>query len=144
MARPGEAVDTVRSATLLQSALPALQGRAEKIRTGIENIETVRDELAGERADHVVELTRLQDEARNLSALKSRRQTLRGSLIAQADRESTKISGLAAEAKTLRDLLDRIKRTESANAAAGAAGRSLLGAQSFASARGMLPPPDRV
>lgn len=141
LARPGKAVDTVRSATLLQSAIPELQRRAANIRTNIEKIETVRDELAGERADHVAGLAQMQEETRDLSRLKSRRQVLRRSLVAQAGRVTTKIDTLAAEARTLRDLLDRIRRTGSATAVGNVGG--LSGAQSFASARGTLPAPAR-
>lgn len=142
MARPEEAVNTVRSATLMKEALPALRVQAENIRVSMDEIEALRGTLQVERDSLTAELQDLQSRVASLDRVKKRRETLRRKLVANANQETKRVKTLTAEAETLRGLIEKIERQRKAAPDKGP-DLSVPGGQAFASARGELVTPAR-
>jgi septal ring factor EnvC (AmiA/AmiB activator) len=141
LVKPGKATDAVRSAAALSQALPELQRQAKAIRQEIEELDRLRQSLSEERRALDAGLSALAAEVTDLDRLKRRRETKRGTLLAQASAESKRIERLAQQAKDLRGLIARLQEDSARHA--GKSGEAIPGARSFASARGSLALPAR-
>ena len=146
--RPGEAVDSLRSAALMRELTPRLRAEARELADSIERIagleaelETERDRLQSRQADIDTERATLED-------LRAARERERETLLSRAEAEAKRVESLAAEADSLASLIARIEEARRAAAARAAAAR-LLSRQAeddmpnLADVRGRLPLPAR-
>lgn len=109
IALPETPTDTVRSALLLQTAIPAVEARAQELRDELDSLRNLREQIARHRQSLIEAKGRLDSDHQRLAALLDRKnQFLRET---EAGRQSAedRIARLAAQAKDLHDLMDRIE-----------------------------------
>ena len=111
---PGDPNDVIRSGLLLRTAVPQIEEQTKALRNHLAEIAALRGEMATKRDElqtASVALGREQDRLADLAAAKKRalKQT-------ESARKSTerRIAKLAAEAKSLKDLLERLNRNATA------------------------------
>lgn len=156
--RPGEAVNTLRSAGLLRHILPELQQRAEMIREDMTELQKIRADIRTERRELNVALSQLVNSQTSMDQLVDERRRKYNELEASTRRERAQLRVFAAKAKTLQELIQKIEqrarvRAQAAREAARLANQPLRrpppiaaipkGTGSFASAKGALPLPAR-
>jgi len=107
---PGAPVDTVRSAMLLRVAIPAIEIRAAKLHEELDGLATLRREIAVQRNEMALTGQALQDERERLAALIQRKSEARAETAAEQQAALDRAAAMAAEAKDLRELLDRVER----------------------------------
>ncbi|MHA1600349.1 MAG: peptidoglycan DD-metalloendopeptidase family protein [Alphaproteobacteria bacterium] len=107
---PAAPVDTVRSAMLLRVAIPAIEIRAAALRKELESLATLRREIAVQRNDLATTGQALLGERERLSALIQRKSNARTEMTVEQQAALDRAANMAAEAKDLRDLLERVER----------------------------------
>lgn len=141
--RPAEAVETVRSASLLTTALPEIEKKTELMRQDLAELNQMKETLLSEQDNHRVALANLLGQTKNLERLQKEKLTLYSGFLEDAGQEEARMKALAKSAKDMRSLIDKLEEELKR------AGPSLLptppipeGA-SFAKAKGALPYPAR-
>lgn len=141
--RPAEAVETVRSASLLTTALPEIEKKTELMRQDLAELNQMKETLLSEQDNHRVALANLLGQTKNLERLQKEKQNLYSGFLEDAGQEEARMKALAKSAKDMRSLIDKLEEELKR------AGPSLLptppipeGA-SFAKAKGALPYPAR-
>jgi septal ring factor EnvC (AmiA/AmiB activator) len=105
-------VDTIRTAKLMASAIPALDGQAAELARDLDDLQVLRDRRERERESTVSAAAHLAQEREALKELIERRAAL------QADNESllqsanARLQHLSQEARDVRDLLQRLAREQ--------------------------------
>lgn len=115
--RPGAPLQTAQTAMLLESMLPAVTKRAEKLSADLERLRTIRQSLDSDKADLLARRKELEEKSAKMASLIKQREQLYNeteSERAQADRTVKK---LASEARNIRDLMARLQAEEEAKAA---------------------------
>jgi septal ring factor EnvC (AmiA/AmiB activator) len=112
LVRPGAAIDTARSATLLKLVVPQLETQTAALRKDIDDLAVVKDKLDTERETYRIELASLTADRKTLDALRLSREAKRSQLLERADDESEKAQALAAEARDVKQLLERLEKAE--------------------------------
>lgn len=161
--RPGKAINTLRTASLLKALQPELKHRAEIIEDGLEELKDVRQQITKERTELKELLSALTSEQIELNRLLSDRRQKQEKLRQATRDERQKLKQFAAQAKNLEDLIARIEReAQEREKAARAAALRLAekphsskksarlkldslptGIKSFLQAKGTLPLPAR-
>lgn len=161
--KPGEAIDTLRTSSLLRVILPDLQNRAIILQEDLSELNSVRKGIIQENSELRAELTKLVIANDDIDKLLDRRLARQKDLEYSTEQERTKLRSFAENAEDLQDLIEKIEREialrdEAAERAVeslrdrprssstGAAIASIPmpeGAMSFASAKGNLPLPAR-
>ena len=118
LALPQSPVDTVRSALLLKTAVPIIEARAASLKFELDRLARVRAALVTQRRAIAEAKVRLEEHRSEVAAAVEHERELYGRTEAAAQSGETKIAELTAEAKDLRDLLDRIEAAERARAEA--------------------------
>ncbi len=113
---PSTPVDTVRSAMLLRVAIPAIEQRAATLRRELEDLASLRREIAAQRNQLAVTGQALLDERERLSDLIQRKSEARAATTAEQQAALESAARMAAEAKDLRDLMERVEREAQAQA----------------------------
>ena len=134
-ATPGEALalaprpplDTVRGALLMARAVPPLEARSTGLRQEIDALEASRRDIAAAEAQQADERQALSGEEARIAQLVARKTALRDTAARTAEDSGKRLVALAAEASSMRDLIDRIeaerrKAEEERAAPQGAAG----------------------
>ncbi len=166
LARPDEAIDTARSASLLANALPELKKEAEAIKTALSEIQSTRLQMDEKKDQLSATLAASVEDKRVLDEFLDRRKQRFQALQSNANELDTKLKRLARNAATLKALLlkleeDKIERAKAAEDAAERLARrnrseqrqqnltapsadieSLTGKR-FAEVKGRMPPPVR-
>ena len=109
LVQPLSPVEVMRSSILLRGSVHSLEGRAEIIRQGIEDINAQRTEIAAridELASKNETLNRQQLELQKLSRQKN---DLYGKLSTQSQEAKEKATQLASQANNIRDLLEKLE-----------------------------------
>lgn len=141
--RPAEAVETVRSASLLTMTLPEIEKKTETLRLDLADLAALKAALAEEQVRHRQTLDLLQIRTGELEALQKEKQALYADFLKGASQETVRREALAREAKDLRSLIEKLEN-ELKNS-----NRQLLptppipASTSFAKAKGTLPYPAR-
>ena len=141
--RPAEAVETVRSASLLTATLPEIEKKTALMRAGLEELNTLKSKLAAEQTTYRDNLETLQGERLGLEALQREKRALYADYLRGVSQEEDRTKALAREARDLRSLIEKLEQ-ELRNAA-----RQTLPTPpmppgtSFAGAKGVLPFPAR-
>jgi septal ring factor EnvC (AmiA/AmiB activator) len=121
---PRAPVDTARSALLLQVALPALEDRAQALRDELQSLETLRSQIDARRQKLAPLVNDLAAEQARLHSLLERKAVLR--METEAERKATdkRMKELAAQARTVNELVERLEAEAAERAAADAAARA--------------------
>ncbi|MEM7223585.1 MAG: peptidoglycan DD-metalloendopeptidase family protein [Pseudomonadota bacterium] len=107
---PGAPIDAARGALLLSYAVPALETRASDLRGELSELESLRKEIAIERDALRDGHAALELERQALDELVARKQTLEATTKAERKAALTRSRSLAAEARSMRELLERLER----------------------------------
>ncbi len=107
---PGDANKAARAAMLLSDAAPAVEARAARLRAAVERLAGLAAELETDRASFATENEQLasrRDVLAELVAKKEAERDVAQALAASAQRETARI---AAQASTLREVIERLSR----------------------------------
>lgn len=109
LVQPGDPDETLRSAILLRSAIPALKDRAAALREEIQKLAQVRQEIVSRRKEIGETSTRLDRQNDKLSKLFERK----AALVKLTDKErqaaADRAAALAKDASSLRELMARLE-----------------------------------
>lgn len=114
LAQPLGPGDTVRSAILLRAAVPGIEARVSGLRDDLEDLTRTRRTIVARRAELDRSRNALEDESRRLDALFSAKKSAIASVEAARRKARKHMSELAAQAKSLQDLLSRIEKDRKA------------------------------
>ena len=103
--RPDKAINTIRSASLLATTLPAIQKKAHLLRKELEELENLEFALLVKKKEISLGLNELNKKRTSLSQLITARKNARRNLLGQADDEVKIIAKLAQEAQDIKSLL---------------------------------------
>ena len=106
--QPGEAVSTARSASLMSTIVPEVNSKADNLRSELRALTIIQNNLIIERTDLDENLSKLNDNRRQLSQLVRDREREIQSINIALRRDEKKLQDLANEAKSLQELLAKI------------------------------------
>lgn len=107
--RSDHPVDTIRSAILIRSAVPAIEIRSDALRAELSELFSMREELSRSRDDLLVAMRDLDANRETLAGLIEEKARLERSARAESRAAKARSASLAAEAKDLKDLLARLE-----------------------------------
>ena len=107
-ATPATVDDAIRASLLLSATVPLLDDQARSLRAELESLAALHREIATERIELEAATADLAAEGARLEALHERKAALQDDTRRQRADAETDVARLAAEAKTLRDLLNRL------------------------------------
>jgi septal ring factor EnvC (AmiA/AmiB activator) len=102
-------VDEARAATLMAAASQALDQRARQLQGDLSDIQELREVTAARQEELAVSVDRLAQENQRLAALLKEKSALQEQTLAQSEDQKKKTAELADQAKSLKDLLDRLE-----------------------------------
>lgn len=105
-------IDMARSARLLSLATPVLDQRARELQSELNDIQSLRDEMARRRDDLTAALAELAGENQRLASLVAKKSNQQKSTQAETDATKQRLQRLADQAKNLQDLIQRLEQTE--------------------------------
>jgi septal ring factor EnvC (AmiA/AmiB activator) len=105
-------IDMARSARLLSLATPVLDQRARELQSELNDIQSLRDEMARRRDDLTAALAELAGENQRLASLVAKKSNQQKSTQAETDATKQRLQRLADQAKNLQDLIQRLEKTE--------------------------------
>ena len=107
---PDDAVKAARTAMLLSSLIPELQAEAQKLNDDLARLASIKTDIERQKAAEESATQRLDNERNALEGLLSELTEKRKSKTSEAESEKRQIAALAAEARDLRTLLQRLSR----------------------------------
>lgn len=107
---PGSPIDTARTALLLSTAVPAIERRADSIRTDLAALNDLHEIIAQERRDLAAANLALTEEQLRLNKLIERKRGLEDVATAEQRAASARARRLAREAKNLRDFVAKLEQ----------------------------------
>lgn len=126
LVRPEDILEAVRASMLLGAVVPDLRQEITILGTDLAELVRLREAIAEERKSIAGEMEGLAGERQRLASLIEARRARETSAAHDIEAQRTAGGELAAQAKTLRDLVERIEKDIStANRAAEAARRAL-------------------
>ncbi|RDD61110.1 peptidase M23 [Ferruginivarius sediminum] len=118
---PGSPMEVVRGAMMLRVAVPAIEGRAARLRGDLEELAKLRRDIEEQRETMRATAAKLAEERRHLSTLLDRKKELRARTAAQSEAAARRADKLAEEAADMRELLAHLRRQAEIRAEALAA-----------------------
>lgn len=115
--RPEAPLDTLRSALLLRSTVPELERRAQALAGAIRHLSDLRSDIAARRTRAEQARAELAGRMEEMQVLVAQRQDLASRNEAERKTLARRTAGLAAEARDLRELLERLEAERAAAAA---------------------------
>jgi murein hydrolase activator len=109
LVRPGAAIDTARSASLLTAVLPQLRAQTDALKREVAVVLEFRAKLETERTSYGAELDAMRGDRRKLDALRAMREADRSRLLSESEAADAKAKQLAAEARDIRELLAKLE-----------------------------------
>lgn len=109
VAQPMPPEDTVRSAILLRSAVPAIEVRAQNLQDELQDLAYSRALVEESRAEFQSGIDLLRAEEGRIEAIRKKKAALRAEAISKSRAAQSKAKKLAREAKSIRDLMDRLE-----------------------------------
>ena len=109
---PVDPVDALRGALLMGRAVPALEARAGNLKTELAALAAVRAEIDATKARQGEARDALRADQEHIAALIERKARLQQTAARSAAEGRQRLQTLAAEAGTLRDLIDRLQGGE--------------------------------
>ena len=110
LAAPGSPVDTVRSAILLQAALPRVQLAVAQLRVELERLAVLRDDVIQQAARVEESRMALVEQHSRLETLVQRKASLQERTENESQRLAQRVQAMAATAQDLRQLLERLEQ----------------------------------
>ena len=117
VARAGP-LEIVRSAKLLQIAVPEIEQRAQALQAEIADLRQLSQEIADQRAQLRATADELEQERAELERLAARKRDLRAEAIARSQSAAQEAESLAKQAESLRELMTALQAQREARAAA--------------------------
>ena len=108
-ARPGHPVDTVRSAILMRTAIPALETRSKALTRELSELASLREDVSRKRSELAKAGRALKNKRKELARLIDRKARLERRARTRSWAAKARAATLAAEAKDLKDLLSRLE-----------------------------------
>lgn len=140
--RPASANETARTAGLLNAVLPEVRAQAQSLKEELDVLRAVRVELEDKQEEQRIQLASLNTSREELDMLRAQRARERNEVTADVREEAERIKKLVAEAKTLEELIEKLK--EEKQKAASRPRPTIRPANpsgSIAAAKGKLPAP---
>jgi septal ring factor EnvC (AmiA/AmiB activator) len=140
---PGSALDMVRASQLMAALVPEIESRATALRNELTRLARLRQGVAAEQERLGKAITQLDHERRELEFLQAETAAAAAQTAEQRDSVRETSSQLAAQAKDLRALVDRLleqERREAERRAAEARARSQSGSPPRDGHRGTTAP----
>jgi septal ring factor EnvC (AmiA/AmiB activator) len=125
---PGSALDMVRASQLMAALVPEIESRANGLKTELTRLARLRQGVSSEQERLGRAITQLDHERRELEFLQAETHSAAAQTAEERDSEREKAAQLAAQAKDLRALVDRLleqERREAERRAAEARAKSL-------------------
>jgi len=116
-AMPERPVDTLRSALLLRTAVPEVEARARRLRADLDSLRSLQAQMKRERDEIVTSKQHLEEDRRQLTALVAAKAELLRQTESARQQAQERVAMLSAQAKDLRELLDRIDAEDTRRAA---------------------------
>lgn len=129
LVRPQAPIDAVRSALLLQAAIPAIEHETGQLRTELAALSDIRRDLLRHREEAETARRRLAEETATLDAVMAERESLLAETTAAQRAEEGRLASLAERAADLRDLIERLAADRRARAEAARAEAARLEAE---------------
>lgn len=115
---PSSPLEIVRSAKLLQVAVPEIEKRAARLKDEIEELQSLRAEIRQQQASLQETAERLAEERQRLNALLARKQELRQQTAARSRQATEQAEQLARQAADMRELMAKLQAQAEAREAA--------------------------
>ncbi len=112
LVRPGAAIDTARSASLLKLVVPQLEAQTADLKRDIILLNGVKEKLDTERETYRIELASLTADRETLEELRVSRETKRSQLLDQAGEEEARVKQISEEARNVKELLAGLEKLE--------------------------------
>lgn len=110
LAKPGAPLETAQSAMLLQSILPKVYGRAERLREDLERLDTILTALKADKAQALAATRDLESKHTEMAALMKKRETLYSRTESDYKKQAEEVKKISAKAENLKDLVSRIEQ----------------------------------
>ncbi len=107
---PAPPIDTVRSGMLLRAAIPAIEARATALRAELDELTELRTEITARRSQLAETTAALTTDRERLAALIDRKGQIRAATTADQAAARKRAARLAARAKDLRELMEKVER----------------------------------
>ncbi len=107
--QPGTAPDAVRSALLLRAVVPPLEARSRSLGKDLSTLAGLRREIASRHDELLAATHELEDNRARLDGLLRRKSRLHSQTKRDSHQTAARMRKLAAEARSLRDLLSRLE-----------------------------------
>lgn len=114
IARPGAPLETAQSAMLLQSILPRLYKRAERLKIDLASLQDIIEGLKKDRNKVIETSKNLEDSQKKLNALLSQRESLYAQTAKDVKKQQAELKEISLQARNLKDLVARIERKQKA------------------------------
>ncbi len=115
--RPGAPLETAQTALLLKGILPAVYQKAEQLSNALNRLDELEATLKTDRAKQIAQQEKLAAEEKEMAALIKKRETLFANTQLDLKKTERNLATLAEKAKTLEDLLNRVKEENRTQAA---------------------------
>lgn len=136
------AIDAIRSSRLLSAVVPALEAEARALGAELTALKSLREEIAAKQIGLIEANNRLVKEQRALDRLLKRKAGRQSHILEASRTQQERLARLAAEAKDLRALLDKIGRDEDEDERREReSALATLPLKPFSAARGAMPFP---
>ncbi|MEZ5648816.1 MAG: peptidoglycan DD-metalloendopeptidase family protein [Alphaproteobacteria bacterium] len=109
IAMPGRPIDSLRSALLLRSAIPAIEAEATRLKSEVAQLKQLRTDAEERRISLATANTALLEERATIEGLLARKRDLYRDAQASSHTSAEKVTALLAKAADMRDLLARLK-----------------------------------
>ncbi len=126
IARPGAPLQTAQSAMLMQSVLPTVHKRAESLRTDLARLRTIGEDLEIDRARVATQAKTLEERHAQMGDLLKKRESLYDSTSKEHKAQQAKVRQIAAQAQSLKDLVQRLDEDRKRQKARELAQRAVL------------------
>lgn len=138
--KPGEAIDTARSAKLLGSLVPKIEEKAATLRNELVALLEVKEELKHDRESLQTTLASLSKQRSDMEKLRRARLEASRFALKEASKEARAANKLVQQADDLKDLISRLDNAAKKARAASKVKKSSI-STGFGLAKGMLSMP---
>jgi len=129
LVRPEDALQSLRTAMLLGSLVPALRARAEALSADLGELVTVRKKITSEHDRLAADRDRIRDDQTRLAALIDERQKNQAGVEKDMDAENARAVALAKQVGDLQDLISKMEQDVKSAAKAAAAATKQAGSR---------------
>lgn len=109
VARPGAPLETAQAATVLGAIMPELDKKAQTLKLRLEDLRTIEQDLEANQEKLETTTKKLKGEKDRMDLLLSEREKVYRKTQTQAEKQEETIASLSKEARTLRELIEKIE-----------------------------------